>query len=201
MTEIKNIIFDVGEVLIGYHWEEMLDSQGLDEQTKLRIGQEVFSDPEKVWHRFDLGLLKKEEVINLLCEEFPEDADIITWAVTHSELMPKARPMVWDRVHELKEKGYGIYILSNYPEELFQQHIGGERVLADMDGIVVSSRYHVGKPERRIYEILCEEYGLKPEECIFFDDRKENVEAAIGFGMQSVQVVSEEGLLADLSAL
>ena len=58
--------------------------------------------------------------------------------------------------------------------------------MAFFDGIMVSSSVHLIKPDTRIYELLCNTYSLKPEECIFIDDRPENVEAAEAVGMKGI---------------
>ena len=54
------------------------------------------------------------------------------------------------------------------------------------DGVMVSSDVHLIKPDTRIYELLCETYDLNPEECVFIDDRPENVEAAKRVGMKGI---------------
>ena len=55
------------------------------------------------------------------------------------------------------------------------------------DGIVVSSDIHIVKPDIRIYEYLLETYHLKAEECLFIDDRADNIEGAQRVGMQAEQ--------------
>ena len=98
------------------------------------------------------------------------------------------------RCAALKEKGYKIYLLSNYSEELFHVHTKGAKFLDVLDGEVVSYQVHALKPDREIYEILLEKYSLKAEECLFFDDRMDNVEGAKKVGIQAIQVTSREML-------
>ena len=57
------------------------------------------------------------------------------------------------------------------------------------------------KPDDAIYQKLFELFSLKPEECLFFDDRLENVQAAISYGMQAKRVLSKEGLVEDLEKI
>ena len=64
--------------------------------------------------------------------------------------------------------------------------------------MVVSYEVHMLKPEPGIYEYILKKYSLVPEECLFYDDRQENVDAAIRMGIQSVQVTSEEMLVKEL---
>ena len=115
--------------------------------------------------------------------------------------MPVARPKVWELVHKLKEQGYKVYLLSNYSEELFKKHTEYADFMNDIDGLIVSYMIHKAKPDRAIYEALCEKYRLEPSECLFFDDRLENVQAAVNYGMQAKQVLSKEGLVEDLEKI
>ena len=108
--------------------------------------------------------------------------------------MAVKRPEVWEKVVGLKQKGYKIYILSNYSDELFHQHTEGASFLDVLDGGVVSCQVKEIKPNRRIYEILLERYDLDPTECLFFDDRADNVEAARNLGFEAIQVTSQEML-------
>ena len=73
-------------------------------------------------------------------------------------------------------------------------HTKGAKFLNVLDGGVVSYQVHVLKPDREIYEILLEKYSLKAEECLFFDDRMDNVEGAKKVGIQAIQVTSREML-------
>ena len=94
----------------------------------------------------------------------------------------------------MKEQGYRIYLLSNYSELLFQQHTKNASFLQYIDGKVVSYQVHIGKPDPEIYRCLLEKFQIRPEESIFFDDRKKNIEAAEKLGIQGVWVTSREML-------
>ena len=201
MKKPKNIIFDVGDVLLDYRWQQMLMDYGLDESEAYRVGRELFDDPDGLWHEFDLGVKSQEEIIQEFEQKHPKDAEVIRWFISHGEYMHVARPAIWKLVHQLKEAGYHLYILSNYPEILFKKHTQYADFMDDMEGMVVSYMLHVGKPERIVYQTLCDRYGLNKEECLFFDDRAENVQGAIDFGMRAKRVLSAKGLAADLEEL
>ena len=201
MKKPKNIIFDVGDVLLDYRWQQMLMDYGLDEAEAYRVGRELFDDPDGLWHEYDLGVKSQEEIIQEFEQKHPKDAEVIRWFISHGEYMHVARPAIWKLVHQLKEAGYHLYILSNYPEILFKKHTQYADFMDDMEGMVVSYMLHVGKPERIVYQTLCDRYGLNKEECLFFDDRAENVQGAIDFGMRAKRVLSAKGLAADLEEL
>ena len=81
--------------------------------------------------------------------------------------------------------GYRMYVLSNACQ-LFYEYFPRRFDEKLFDGIMVSSTVRLIKPDPRIYELLCSTYDLKPEECVFIDDRADNVEAAQGVGMQGI---------------
>ena len=201
MKKPKNIIFDVGDVLLDYRWQQMLMDYGLDESEAYRVGRELFDDPDGLWHEYDLGVKSQEEIIQEFEQKHPKDAEVIRWFISHGEYMHVARPAIWKLVHQLKEAGYHLYILSNYPEILFKKHTQYADFMDDMEGMVVSYMLHVGKPERIVYQTLCDRYGLNKEECLFFDDRAENVQGAIDFGMRAKRVLSAKGLAVALEEL
>lgn len=66
------------------------------------------------------------------------------------------------------------------------------------DGVMVSSDVHLIKPDTRIYELLCRTYDLKPQECIFIDDRPENVEAAERVGMKGIVFTGDYATVEDI---
>ena len=195
---IKNLIFDVGGVLFDYRWKEMFMDYGLDEDNAIRVGTQMFNDPDRTWDIFDLGIKSDEEIADIFCKKYPGDEDVIRLFIRHGEYMQVPRPKVWKKVHELKQKGYKIYILSNYPESLFKKHTEYADFMDDIDGLMVSYMIHKAKPAEDIYKALCDKYGLDRSESIFFDDRSENVEGAIKFGMKSVKILSEQVLLDEL---
>lgn len=190
---IKNLIFDVGNVLIEYRWNQMLLDYGLSKEEAAVAGPLFFE--HETWKELDLGNMPVEEVILLYEKQLPQYAGLIRWFLTHLELMPIPRPDVWEKVHALKEKGYKIYLLSNYNEDFFRVHTEGASFLQDIDGKVVSYEIHKIKPYPEIYQYLLDKYELKAQECVFFDDRPENTQTAEELGMNTYTITSKEYLL------
>lgn len=190
---IKNLIFDVGNVLIEYRWHQMLLDYGLTKEEAAVAGPLFFE--HETWKELDLGNMPVEDVIVLYEKQLPQYAGLIRWFLTHLELMPIPRPDVWEKVHALKEKGYRIYLLSNYNEDFFRVHTQGASFLEDIDGKVVSYEIHKIKPFPEIYQFLLDKYGLKPEESVFFDDRPENTQTAEELGIKTYTITSKEYLL------
>ena len=143
---IRNLIFDVGDVLVEYRWFEMLTRDyGLSEAEAKRIGGEMFDN--EIWVQgLDGGRLSLEEAIHQYELKYPDDVDVMGWFLRNGEQMAVKRPEVWDKVAALKEKGYKIYLLSNYSEELFHVHTKRAKFLDVLDGGVVSYQVHALRP-------------------------------------------------------
>ena len=195
----ENLIFDVGNVLIGFRPKEMLVEHGMSPEQISEFCECVFEDP--LWKEFDLENLPFTEVIERYCEKYPALSEDIRWLMANAWQMPVPRPAVWAKVHQLKEKGYKIYLLSNYSSVLFDMHVGKAPFLEDLDGAVISCHTHCIKPEPEIYRCLFARYSLQPGSCLFFDDREENVESSRRLGMPAVHITSEKQLLEQLDQL
>lgn len=189
---IKNLIFDVGNVLLEYRWIDALMDTGLSREEAVATGEIIFGD--KLWVMFDAGNIEVSELIEEYGKKYPDVKDNIAQFVLHPERMPLPRQEVWDKIRLLKKDGYKVYLLSNYSEFLFTAHTTGRQFMEDVDGRVVSYEVHQVKPEADIYMSLMDKYALKPEECLFFDDRPENTETAQKLGIKSYTIESREHL-------
>ena len=193
MKAYKNLVFDVGSVLIGYRWKEMLMEHGLSEEEAVSYANHIFRNP--LWLQFDLEILPFEEVVEKYVKAYPDYEELTEWFFSNAEQMAQARPKLWELVGKLKEKGYKIYILSNYSSVLFRLHTEKATFHQYLDGKVISYMMHKVKPDAEIYRYLFTQYHLKPEESLFFDDHEENVIASKENGMDAVQIMSEEHLI------
>ena len=197
---MKNLIFDVGGVLIGYRWKEMFtDDFGLSDEGAEELAVRIFDDP--LWPDFDRGLIEVDDLVEHYCALYPDSECYFKRLFYENDKMATDREAVWEKIAELKSRGYAIYILSNYSEFLFKKHTDHMSFRKIIDGGIVS--YEVGaiKPEPKIYEKLLDKYSLDPATCIFYDDIEKNVEAARSLGLESYLVTSEEDLLDKLGRL
>ena len=107
------------------------------------------------------------------------------------------RPMpAVELIPQLHAQGKKVFALSNYGLEPFARtEKRFSAIFSQMDGMVISSREKISKPEPASYQLLCSRYGLKPEECVFIDDRPVNAEAARRVGMQAIVYTGMESLL------
>ncbi len=189
----KNIVLDVGGILIGFRWSEMLKEYGLSEEQSRYFASTVFEDP--LWREFDLENEPFDAVVQQYLEKYPDLAEISRFFFGHPERMMTPRPKVWDRVRSLKKAGYRIYLLSNYSSHLFRAHTKDAGFWPYIDGKVISWEVHRIKPYKEIYEALFDRYGLRPDECLFIDDMPANVQGGFSVGMPSILAETETQVL------
>lgn len=76
----------------------------------------------------------------------------------------------------------------------------GAAIMPLFDVVVESSKVGVRKPDRRIYEIACEQIGVAPDKCVYLDDLGDNCKGAAALGMVAIKVVTVDETLDKLEA-
>jgi len=196
---IKNIIFDLGNVLISFRPSEYFDKKDYSENMKARILTDIFSSEE--WIRLDKGeistkqaidsiaarsLLQKEEIAHI----FKLRTDIIFPLDNNVRLLLN-----------LKKQGYRLFFLSNFPLDIFDEVKAGYYFFNFFDGGVISAEAHSSKPDSRIYEILLEKYFLLPDECLFIDDLEINVKTAEKLGIKGLVTFGSEEISKEVTRI
>ena len=177
---IKNIIFDMGGVLIDYNPEKTLYSL-FDKETADILLREIFRND--IWSQKDRGVIFPDEIMAQKKGVIPEAVFEKTCEMVNNfyPYMPPFEKM-YDFIKQLKDKGYGIYLLSNASSD-FHERREGIPALSLFDGVLISADYKLLKPEKEIYLALYEKFSLKPEECFFIDDVQKNIDGAKATGM------------------
>ncbi|MBQ3104277.1 MAG: HAD family phosphatase [Lachnospiraceae bacterium] len=181
---IKNIIFDMGDVLLRFRPELALQKFFEREEDRELIRRELFQGPE--WILGDRGIITNAQRYDGVKERLPESLHPALKRCVEGWIMCIApNPGAEEFCLSMKESGYGIYVLSNACDrfyDYFPQYFD----LQMFNGIMVSSDVHMIKPEKKIYEHFLSVFGLKAEECLFIDDRPENVKGAETVGIAGV---------------
>lgn len=196
---IKNIIFDVGQVLVDYDWKTYLDSFGFAPDKRERIAKATFLSPD--WDERDRGLYEEETYVRRFQELDPQDAEDIKKVLKGTGNTIHRRPYADTWVKYLKSRGYGVYILSNYAAYMLDHTKKELTFRKEMDGEIFSCYAHQIKPEPEIYQTLLNKYHLKAEECVFIDDRPINCEEAEKQGIHTVCFKDFKQVTADLEKL
>jgi haloacid dehalogenase superfamily, subfamily IA, variant 3 with third motif having DD or ED len=178
---VKNVIFDMGNVLIHWDPQRLIARQGVEGEDAKRLLREVFCDQE--WAGLDRGRLTEEEAIASVCARLPEHLHpvvpkLVYW--WHDPLWPIEG--MRGLIAEIRALGYHIYLCSNATSALhvyFPRIPGSEH----FDGILVSADHRLLKPDHEIYELLYSSFSLNPAECFFIDDAPYNIDGGIMSGM------------------
>ena len=182
---IKNIVFDMGQVLLHWSPRKLMDRLELSEEDKLLLLDELFGDVE--WTAMDRGRLLPDEVYRLVCPRIPEHlhskADYLINHWWEDGLDPFEG--MDELIAELKRNGYCIYLLTNAPSYVhrYLDSVPGSKYFS---GVLVSADEKLLKPEHEIYERLYEHFHLNAGECLFIDDNPANVDGAACTGMNGI---------------
>lgn len=182
---IKNVIFDYGNVLIDWNPAYLFLPVFNGDEDKCRFFTDNVCNRE--WFtRMDRGE-SMDVCVAELQARYPQYADAVAmFRDRWFEMCNGELPGMFELIQDLKSKGVGVYGLTNWPAETFTEARRRFRTLASIDNYVVSSSVKLAKPEPAIYQLLLSKYNLKPEECVFIDDRKDNVDAAKALGMSGI---------------
>ena len=179
---IKNIVFDMGQVLIRWQPEYYLSQGSFSEEDKALLMKEVFRSVE--WVQLDRGSISLEAGAAAMGSRLPEHLRSAVWeyGIDWYRFPMVPMPGMADLVRELKAKGYGIYLLSNCSLPL-RQHYHRIPGLEVFDGVFISSEHRLLKPQHEIFEKFFAAFCLEPSECFFIDDAVANIEGALECGM------------------
>ena len=192
---IRNIVFDIGVVLIGFEPFGWLRSM-FDDKTADRIAHAVYGTG--YWAELDKAILSEEEILELFISEAPDLRAEIMEAYDRVGECVRKRSWPVPLIDSLREKGYGVYFLSNMSEHVINSNPEAFAFTEHMDGGIWSCHVHAIKPDPVIYRALFDRYGLVPEECLFIDDVPENIAMARKLGMKGIVFQDYGHFMADL---
>ena len=195
---IKNIIFDLGNVLISFKPSEYFDKLNYPENIKNRILADIFASKE--WSLLDDGEISTSEVIDAIASRsalkkeeiahvFTLRTDILYPIDANVRILP-----------ELKKRGYRLFFLSNFPIDIFDEIRTGYYFFRYFEGGVISAEVRVSKPDIRIYKLLLEKYSLLPGETLFIDDLEANVRAAEVAGIHGIVTYGSHDIMPGIEA-
>lgn len=168
MAMIKNIIFDLGNVIVNYNQEKIIKQFTQNKDEHDYIIEQIFKAPE--WQMMDLGMITNQEAANIINQR----NNFLYKDLTDEFLNNWYKVQIINRdvvglAKKLYEKGYKLYVLSNMANLTFE-FFKNDEFFKMCDGIIISAHEHIKKPDRKVFEILMNRYNLKSQECIFIDD-------------------------------
>jgi glucose-1-phosphatase len=191
-SKIKNIIFDLGGVLLNIN--PLLSLLELEKISGIRQGELILElASEQIFEKFDTGRLNPVEFRRDLCK-------ILNRNVSDSEIDRIWNKLLLDipphRVKLLQElkNNYKVFMLSNTNSIHFEHYtrefleIYGFNLVDLFDRVFVSHEIGIHKPDAGIYTFVLEHANLDATETVFFDDSSANIEAAELLGIRGIQI-------------
>ncbi|HYH05158.1 MAG TPA: HAD family phosphatase [Bacillota bacterium] len=178
---IKNIVFDMGNVMIEFNPIHYLSDIIEDPSVVEKVYQEMFCNME--WQELDRGAISEAEALASISTRIPEYTGYVKQVMT--TWFNKLKPIegMYELVQDLKQRGYRIYLLSNASPRIYE-YMDNIPAFQFFDGYLISCDIKVNKPDQEIYESLMRKYQLIANECIFIDDLPQNIEGAKSVGWQ-----------------
>ncbi len=192
----RAVVFDIGGVLVDWQphlaWSAELGSEEAAQDFLARTNFRALNA------RADGG-----EAFADLAREVadPEDRDrFVRYVDLYHLTVPLKIGGTWDLLHRLKDRGIAVHAITNWSAETWPVGLRVHPELGQVFGVtIVSGREGVMKPDRRIYELLCQRAGLSAEACLFIDDGAHNVEGARAAGMDALHFTGADRLARDLT--
>ena len=197
MSEIETVIFDLGNVLI--NWDPR------------NLYRKIFSDSEKMeyfignvctgkWNAEQDRGRSFESAIQLKQKEYPAfKQEISDYYYRWPEMLGAA---ITGTVEILKKlhtnRSLRLYALTNWSAQTFPYAVENFDFLKIFEGILVSGREALIKPDLAIYKLLLKRFDIEAEAAVFIDDSLANVEAAQKLGIHALHFKDSESLVADL---
>ena len=183
----KNIIFDLGGVLLGLDGErcmqafDALGCERVSEYVRLHLTTDLFYDIE-------VGRISTAEFcaeVRRIAGCTASDADIVAaW----NALLTEVSDARCAKLRELHGQGYRLFLLSNTNDMHWQRTLQlAPRAMALFTDVFLSYKMHLSKPDVRIFQEVLRQAQLNPAETLFIDDNADNCSAAASLGITTYQ--------------
>ena len=209
---IKNVVLDIGGVLVNFHTVDYFINLGYSEEMAHRLADATIFSP--FWEQNDIARLPYEETLGMMKAAAPDLAEEIDRSLTIQKNIVSQRPETKPWIRQLRSMGYRLLVLSNYsltaqrdcPDVLnfLGTNLGGCGEVGADDVIsegILSCMDHVVKPYPEIYAWLLTRYGLKGSETVFIDDTQKNLDAARFYGIHTILFKSREQVMEELARI
>lgn len=189
-----NLIFDIGGIIIDDSQVPRQKFTGLSDDMFREFDQDIYHNPK--WVEVNLGHVPYQEYFYEMAQKFPKWRDIcvrIAEPASSQYIVPILSKNL-DYILKIKNSDkYKVYLLSNIADATYYYLYD---VIKQFDGGAYSFIEHLRKPDQKFYQILLGRYNLLPEDCLFFDDRQINLDAAAELGIKTVLFRSLDDLQA-----
>lgn len=197
---IRNIIFDLGNVLVKFGWEDYLKSYNFEPEKEAAIAKALFAGP--YWKELDREVLPLDELKELFVSLAPQYREDVISVFEQSDHCISQFDYAVPWIQNLKNQGLHLYYLSNYSGLMVKRTQQQLNFLPLMEGGLFSYEVKQVKPDPEIFQSFLERFPqIRPEESVFFDDSAANVDTARRLGFHAVCFTDHEQAVTELSAL
>lgn len=190
---IKNIIFDMGGVLLYYSPKFIGSCVFPNDEEASKIS--TIATESIQWHQLDQGIISQEEATKQICENNPQYSEKLKKYMDDWQNWMFPITGMYELILLLKQKGYTLHVLSNASLKFFD-YTKLYGIFSLFDTINVSCEMKAIKPNHNIYQLMLNRNNLNANESLFIDDREENVLAAKELGLYG-HVFKNRSLLVD----
>jgi 2-haloacid dehalogenase len=196
---MDHIVFDIGNVLIDWNPERPFKRLIPDEQHRALFLTEICNQAWNIEQDHGRSWADAEEA---LIAVYPEWEELILAYRKHwIETITGPEPGGFELRDELKADGYRLIALSNFSVDTFEEVSGHYPQLLDFEGLTISGRVGLIKPDAEIYLHHAKTFDLDPARTVFIDDSQANVSAAIAQGWQAVRFKTADQTRSELGTL
>ena len=183
---IKNIIFDLGDVIVDYNPENYLKQFNLQNEEIKFLKKEIFGGIE--WNKADRGEFNNiKDLVPSLCIRIPKYKDIIPKILTDNYADAQTiRKSEENWFFELYSSGFKMFIFSNTPKYAIEYLKKKTEIFNLIEGDMYSFEEGILKPDKQIYIKLLKKYNLIPIETVFIDDNPNNIKTANELGIHGI---------------
>jgi putative hydrolase of the HAD superfamily len=197
--ELLNVVFDLGGVVVRWEPDALIAKVFSDPLLRTAIRAEFVRHAD--WVALDRGTLSPRDAIERAAKRIglPE-----TDVEKFLQQVPPALVPISDMInllYRLKANGHTLFCLSNMHVASIEYLEKAYTFWEVFEGVVVSCRLQLCKPEPAIYSYLLETYGLNANDTVFIDDTPENITAAAELGLHTLRFESPSQCERELRAL
>ncbi len=186
---LNNLILDIGNVICDWNPDRLMSTAFTNPADQAEAFSVTVNSPD--WLELDKGTMTVDEATARAQARTQLDPAGIAQIYTNLGESLQALPETMTAMHKAKAAGVPIYILSNMQTHAWEHLEKTYDCFGACAGVVVSCDIGLIKPDRAIYQHLCDEFSVTPQSCVFVDDMAENIAAAQAFGMQGVQLTDK----------
>jgi 2-haloacid dehalogenase len=189
-------VFDLGGVLIDWNPRYLYRKLFIDESAMENFLANICTSS---WNTQQDAGRTLAEGCALLKEQHPEHAEYVNaWLHRYDEMIAGAIQGTVDILAQLRSRGVPLYALSNWSSETFPAAQRRFEFLNWFDGMLLSGKVRLVKPDPRIFRLFLETHAVDPAQAVYIDDLAKNVDAAAAIGMHGIRFTDPDALRRDL---